>query len=55
MQVQWQPSVLQPNYIFLQPNKQSSSFLLLFHVKEAGERNIITATKRGERQLATEL
>ena len=40
---------------FLQPSKQSSSFLLLFHVKEAGERNITTATKRGERQLATEL
>ena len=30
--------------------KQTVSPLLLFHVKEAGERNIIPATKRGERQ-----
>ena len=34
---------------------QTVSPLLLFHVKEAGERNIIASTKRGERQLAIEL
>ena len=33
---------------------QPVSPLLLFHVNEAGERNIIPATKRGARQLAIE-
>ena len=35
--------------------KQTVSPLLLFHVKEAGKRNIIPSTKRGERQLEIEL
>ena len=30
--------------------KQTVSPLLLFHVNEAGDRNIIPARKRGERQ-----
>ena len=34
--------------------KETVSPLLLFHVNEAGERTIIPATKRGERQLAIE-
>ena len=37
------------------PTKQTVSPLLLFHVNEAGERNTIPATRRGERELAIEL